>query len=54
MERKNINKSVKKGIKGKAEKDLPFCMKAPSAEHSRAHDYDEPCDDGRSGELDEK
>ncbi len=28
------------------------CRKAPEwAEHSRLHDEDEPCDDGRSGNL---
>jgi hypothetical protein len=28
------------------------CQKAPEwAEHSRLHDEDEPCDDGRSGNL---
>jgi hypothetical protein len=28
------------------------CLKAPEwAEHSRLHDEDEPCDDGRSGDL---
>ena len=35
----------------KIEKELPQCMKAPSAEHTRAHDDDEPCDDGRSGKI---
>jgi hypothetical protein len=27
----------------------PFCTTAPSAEHARADDEDEPCDDGRAG-----
>ena len=33
------------------EKDasLPFCTTAPSAEHARAEDEDEPCDDSRTG-----
>ena len=35
--------------KKKVEKDLPFCTTAPDAEQARAHDDDEPCDDGRSG-----
>jgi hypothetical protein len=35
----------------KKEKDegLPFCTTAPSAEHSRGPEEDDPCDDGRSG-----
>ena len=39
--------------KKKAEEDLPFCTTAPDAEHARAHNEDEPCDDGRSGSTDE-
>jgi len=30
---------------------LPFCTTAPSAEHHRASSEDEPCDDGRGGNL---
>ena len=33
------------------EEKLPYCTKAPSAEHARAHDEDEPCDDGRIGKT---
>jgi hypothetical protein len=29
--------------------DLPFCTTAPSAEHARAKNEDEPCDDGTAG-----
>jgi hypothetical protein len=29
------------------EKKLPYCKTAPSAEHHRADNEDEPCDDGR-------
>jgi transposase-like protein len=29
--------------------DLPFCTTAPSAEHARATNEDEPCDDGSAG-----
>ncbi len=36
--------------KQKDEEALPFCTTAPSAEHARASNDDEPCDDGRSGE----
>jgi hypothetical protein len=35
--------------KKKAEKDLSSCTTAPDAEHARAHNEDEPCDDSRSG-----
>jgi hypothetical protein len=30
--------------------ELPYCTTAPSAEHARINDEDEPCDDGRAGE----
>ena len=36
--------------KKKAEEELPFCTTAPSAEHARAGEEDEPCDDFREGE----
>ena len=36
--------------KKKAEEELPFCTTAPSAEHARAAEEDEPCDDFREGE----
>ena len=39
--------------KKKVEKDLPFCTTAPDAEHARAHDDDEPCNDSRSGNADD-
>ena len=31
------------------EERLPYCTTAPSAEHARAHNEDEPCDDGTGG-----
>jgi hypothetical protein len=34
------------------ENPLPYCTTAPSAEHHRGADEDEPCDDGRTGDLD--
>ena len=43
---------TEKGKKKKTEEDLPYCTTAPSAEHYRADDEDEPCDDGRTGEID--
>jgi hypothetical protein len=39
---------VEKGKK--AEEPLPFCSIAPSAEHARALNEDEPCDDSRGQE----
>ena len=36
--------------KKKKEEELPFCTTAPSAEHARADEEDEPCDDFREGE----
>ena len=41
-------KEKKKNLDAK----LPFCTTAPSAEHARADDDDEPCDDARDGDLD--
>ena len=40
-----------KGKKKKVKEKLPYCTTAPSAEHGRASDDDEPCDDGRSGDT---
>ena len=34
----------------KQEEPLPFCTTAPSAEHGRGEEDDEPCDDFRAGE----
>ena len=47
-------KSTKKDKKRKTGEPLPYCMKAPDPEHSRAHDSDEPCDDNRTGNLDKQ
>ena len=38
--------------KKKVDESLPYCTTTPSAEHARSHDDDEPCDDGRSGDVD--
>ena len=40
-----------KGKKKKVKEKLPYCTTAPSAEHGRASDDDEPCDDGRRGDT---
>lgn len=37
----------KRGKKKDSEEDLEYCTTAPSAEHARATNDDEPCDDGR-------
>ena len=51
MVEKKTGKSEDQGKdKGKkVEEKLPHCTTAPSAEHTRAHDGDEPCDDSRAG-----
>ena len=46
-------KDLEKDKKKKDEKGLPYCTTAPSAEHARASDEDEPCDDGRSGDVEQ-
>ena len=48
MEKSKKQEKVKKK---KIEEKLQPCTTAPSAEHARAHDNDEPCDDGRSGRI---
>jgi hypothetical protein len=55
MEQENPQKQAADKKKNKQEKakksqpPLPFCTTAQSAEHARAHEEDEPCDDARSG-----
>lgn len=51
-DKKDDKKRKKKSYRGN--KMLRFCTKAPSAEHARSHDEDEPCDDGRTGKTDEE
>jgi len=45
------NEKPKANEKIKIDDKLPPCTTAPSAEHARASHEDEPCDDGRSGEI---
>ena len=52
MEKEKQKKPEESGEEKAAER-LPYCRHAPSAEHGRAHDDDEPCDDGRTGKLEE-
>jgi hypothetical protein len=47
-EQKKSEEEAKKKKK-KAEEPLPFCTTAPSAEHARGSNEDEPCDDSREG-----
>lgn len=39
--------------KKKSEEKLPFCTSAPSAEHARGMEEEEPCDDSRTGDYGE-
>lgn len=41
-----------KDKKKKSDEKLPYCTTAPSAEHARARNDDEPCDDGKTGDVD--
>jgi hypothetical protein len=54
MEEKDVEKieEESKEKKMKVDEKLPFCTTAPSAEQARALDDDEPCDDGRGGDID--
>lgn len=49
QEEEKVEEQVKKKKK-KTEEELPFCTNAPSAEHARGSDEDEPCDDYRQGD----
>ncbi len=52
MTEEKLQEQVEKDekTKKKEEEALPFCTTAPSAEHSRGDEMDEPCDDFRSGD----
>ncbi|MFC1534270.1 hypothetical protein ACFL7M_12990 [Thermodesulfobacteriota bacterium] len=51
-EKKNEElEKTEKEKKKKPEEKLPYCDTAPSAEQARASADDEPCDDGRSGNM---
>jgi len=53
MEKKKNEKleEQEKGENEEVEEELPYCTTAPSAEHARANDEDEPCDDFRAGDT---
>jgi hypothetical protein len=46
-EKQEASKEETKKGKKKADEPLPFCTTAPSAEHARGPNEDEPCDDSR-------
>jgi len=48
-EKKELQEEKKGEKKKPLDEGLPECTTAPSAEHARGSDDDEPCDDGRSG-----
>ena len=52
MDEKDRSEEDIQGKKKKKDEEekLPYCTTAPSAEHARAQEDDEPCDDGRAGE----
>lgn len=50
-ENKRELKDNKKDKKKEPEGGLPFCTTAASAEQARAEEEDEPCDDGRTGNV---
>ena len=50
MEEEEKQETEEQAKKQKEEAEsMPFCTTAPSAEHARAEEDDEPCDDSRSG-----
>jgi hypothetical protein len=53
VEIKDTGKPEEINNQGKTKEDLSICTSAPSAEHARATNEDEPCDDGRAGKVDE-
>jgi hypothetical protein len=49
-EKQERSKEETKKGKKKADEPLPFCTTAPSAEHARGPNEDEPCDESRGAE----
>ena len=49
-EEKREKEETQPAKKKKAEDELAYCKTAPSAEHSRGDEEDEPCDDSRGAE----
>ena len=53
-EEKEKKPRAKKKKKEEQEWPLPYCTTAPSPEHFRGPDEDEPCDDSRATDFDEE
>jgi len=53
LEKKGEKELEQKGEKEKDDQKLPHCTTATTAEHARASDGDEPCNDGRGGDIKE-
>lgn len=51
MDNKKTEELEKNKEANESEGELPFCTTAASAEHSRAANENEPCDDGRAGKV---
>lgn len=49
MEEQKEKKVEERKEKEMKKDELPFCTRAPSAEHARANMEDDPCDDYREG-----
>ena len=49
--RASMPKLLEEMKKKKPVEELPFCKTAPSAEHARAQNEDEPCDDSRGQQV---
>ena len=52
-EKDEKKENLGKGKKKRRDNKLPYCTTTSTAEHARAHEEDEPCDDGRSGNQDD-
>ena len=51
MDKEKIEKSKEQEKEKKIDEKIPHCTTSPSAEHARANDNGEPCDDGRGGDI---
>jgi hypothetical protein len=50
-ENREASEGQEKETTQEVEEKLPYCTTAPSAEHARGWDEDEPCDDARAGDT---
>jgi len=51
MEEEEKDQQNNQQDQGKNKEPLPYCTTAPSAEHARKDNEDEPCDDARAGDV---